>query len=162
MALQHLPDRSRIWQFVADKKLQDSELNALRHSLEEFVSGWKAHGNELSAGYEIYYDQLVVIAVDEEAEAPSGCSIDKAFRLLQEFGASTQIDFFKRTALLLVENDISKWRTKNEVLEEIAAGTIRSNQMVADTMIANLGAFRNKNLVSLAESWLGRTEKLSP
>ena len=96
MSLQGLPDSSRIWLFAADRVLSESESEALQQDLMMFVAEWQAHGADLTAGFELRYGACLVIAVDESQAAPTGCSIDKAFRLLQRFGSEHKMDFFNR------------------------------------------------------------------
>ena len=78
-----LPDSSRVWMFGAQRLMSEEEIQHLNHSLADFVSSWQAHGNPLTADFCILHRCVIVVAVEELQEAPSGCSIDKVFHLLQ-------------------------------------------------------------------------------
>jgi len=105
MSLAHLSPGSRVWFFIADRPLTEAEAAQLKMAMSEFVSGWKSHGSALSAGFELRWNALLAVAVDESVEAPSGCSIDKVFRLLTDFTAATGIDFLNRLLLLVPQPD---------------------------------------------------------
>jgi hypothetical protein len=156
MSLAHLPASSRIWFFLADRNLNDHELQQLNSMLSAFVSDWTAHGKNLSAGYEIKYNCLVVIAVDESAEAPSGCSIDKVFRLLTSFGGQIAADFFKRTLILVPDGESTKIYNKTQALELHCQGILNDETPVLNTLNANLGDYLNTPFISLSNSWLGK------
>ena len=92
--LMHLPGHARIWIFQADRELQPAEEQALAEELLAFQQSWKTHGSPLNAGVAILFSTFAIVAVDEKVQAPSGCSIDKAFRLLQDFGQQHNLNFF--------------------------------------------------------------------
>ncbi|MBS3914682.1 MAG: hypothetical protein KG003_09285 [Bacteroidetes bacterium] len=156
MALNHLPPASRIWMFGADRILSSDEMSTLHTSLQNFVNGWQAHGKDLSAGYEIEHSCMVVIAVDENAEAPSGCSIDKAFRLLEEFGATHQIAFFNRTNIYLKRENQVKIFSKTEAKDALGRGDISESDEILQTLHTNLKGYSESPYVRISESWLAK------
>jgi len=90
MIISHLPNQSRTWFFGASRILTPKEIETLREDLHSLVSNWKSHGTRLSAGFEILHESIIIVAVDESIESPSGCSIDKVFGLLKD----QDVDFF--------------------------------------------------------------------
>jgi hypothetical protein len=93
MSITQLSPGSRVWFFIANRPLNSEEAAQLTGVMSEFVSGWKSHGSALSADFDFRWNALLTVAVDESVEAPSGCSIDKVFRLLNDFMTATGIDF---------------------------------------------------------------------
>ena len=81
--LPSMPDASRVWMFGAQRFLTPDEANHLQAEMSHFVSGWQAHGKDLLAGFWLLLNNVLVVAVDESKEPPSGCSIDKVFKLLK-------------------------------------------------------------------------------
>lgn len=155
-----LPPHARLWLFLADRPLsQDQELR-LRHVLSDFTGSWKSHGQSLSAGFEILHRQIIVIAVDQQAEAPSGCSIDKAFRLLQEFGRSEQMDFFNRLLVPIVVASGLMVVHRNSIPSLLEAGTLHEEQPYYDLTIAHLGALDADFRKPLNQGWVLKGLKL--
>jgi hypothetical protein len=156
MSLMDLSPDSRLWIYTADRILSITEEAELTSELILFVNDWKAHGTALSAGYSIVDYAIVLIAIDDTVAMPSGCSIDKAFQLLQKFGIQHQIDFFQRT--------LTAKKTDNgvEILNMIAAkeaflkGTLKESDWVYNTLITHLNRLDTQFLISFSDHWLGQ------
>ena len=71
-----LPDRGRLWVFPATQALTSAQSDAFLHEVDSFLDAWAAHGIPLRCGRQLRDDQFLIIGVDVDAEAPSGCSID--------------------------------------------------------------------------------------
>ncbi|MBU6324456.1 MAG: hypothetical protein KJS92_03125 [Bacteroidetes bacterium] len=152
--LELLPPHARLWLFLADQPLSQNQELRLRHELSAFTGNWKSHGHSLSAGFEILHRQIIVIAVDQQAEAPSGCSIDKAFRLLQEFGRTEQLDFFNRLLVPIVGETGLMIVHRNNIPSLLAAGTLREDQPYYDLTIEHLGALDADFCKPLNQGWV--------
>lgn len=156
MSLAYLPDHSRIWIFQPDRELSPEENQQLSAQMIEFVSGWQAHGKDLLAGYEIFQNAALIVAVDELSEAPSGCSIDKVFRLLAEFGNAFQMDYFFRLGILAKTPEGIKIYSKNAAESAWNLGEINGETEVLNTLIPNLGEWRKSPWIPLNKNWLGQ------
>lgn len=153
MSFEHLPDSSRVWIFFCNRPLTINEAAELGEELKAFVSGWKAHGSALTAGYELQRGVALAIAVDESVAQPTGCSIDKAFRLLQEFGADRNVDFFNRM-LLVTAGGIPEILSKADAAKRFEEGRIVESTLVYNGMADNLKAYRNSFIIPFSEHWL--------
>jgi hypothetical protein len=155
MSLAHLSSGSRIWFFIANRPLTVPEEEQLQALMTEFINGWKSHGSELLAGFELYWRALLTMAVDESVEAPSGCSIDKVFRLLQDFSSATGIDFLNRLLLLVPQADgMAQIHNRQTATAAIDRGELDENTPVADVMHTRLGDFVDKPLQPFREHWM--------
>ena len=155
MSLQHLSPNSRVWFFISNRPLTSEEANALSGQLHGFVGQWQAHGKDLSAGFGIFWNALVVVAVDESVEMPTGCSIDKVFKLLQEFGSQNHLDFFTRLLVLVLTDEHSCMIYAQHAAKE----ALDSAQLQPDTMVANvlhqkLGGFNTHPTQMFNEHWM--------
>jgi hypothetical protein len=157
MMIPHLPDNARLWLFTASRPLEDDELAMLETAMNEFVGGWKSHNAELKAGYAVLHKTVLAIAVDESVEAPSGCSIDKAFRLLAELGEQLQTNFLDRLLLVKPYCNIAKVMSKNEALKTVQENALGPHDLVFDFSLNQLGQLRKNYLQPFSENWLGKT-----
>jgi hypothetical protein len=149
----HLPPHSRLWFFLADRKLEEHEQEALSAQLRNFTCSWKSHGSSLSAGFDILMNHIVLIAVDEEQEAPSGCSIDKAFRLLQEFGNNQGIDFFNRLLVPLAVAQGVALIHRSELATKITAGAVHPDDLYYDLTITRIAQLEQDFQKPLRQGW---------
>ncbi|MEY3984456.1 MAG: hypothetical protein RL160_2015 [Bacteroidota bacterium] len=148
-----LPPHARIWFFLADRKLEAPDQEELGAQLARFTASWKSHGNSLSAAFHIMLDHIVLIAVDEQMEAPSGCSIDKAFRLLQDFGSIKGIDFFNRLLVPLATNQGLELIHRSQLLPKIASGAIHPDNDYYDLTITQLAQLEQDFKKPLHAGW---------
>lgn len=149
MIIPHLPDNSRIWFFGADVLLDSQQVETLSQKLDDFVSDWKAHGAELRAGYALLHDSILIVAVDQSVAAPSGCSIDKVFKLLNDF----PVDFFQRLILWQPFCNTSKVFTISDAQQALKSNEIDVHTRVINPIIQTLGEARERLYIPLSESW---------
>ena len=48
-----------------------------------FIEAWTAHGKDLQAGYKIVYKRFIVIALNQNLNNATGCSIDASVHFIQ-------------------------------------------------------------------------------
>ena len=100
-----LPDSSRIWLHLANRKLVASEEQFLKEQLTVFLDSWSAHGKRLQCNATLLYSQYLIFSVDENIESASGCSIDSSVHFAKRMGSELGIDFFTRLEVLVVEGN---------------------------------------------------------
>ena len=101
-----LPNESRVWLYLANRKLDNTELVFAEEQLSVFLSGWKAHGKNLKSNGAFLFSQYLVLSVDEDVESASGCSIDSSVHFVKSLGAQLNVDFFNRLNVLsLFDNE---------------------------------------------------------
>jgi hypothetical protein len=83
-AFDALPDDARCWIFGASAPVDDIDDQRLLAAVDGFLLQWKAHGAPLTASRDWRDEHFLVIAVDQNQEGASGCSIDGLFRTLKE------------------------------------------------------------------------------
>lgn len=87
-----LPPESRIWAFNTGVVMSAEQRTRLTTEVEQFLAGWAAHGDDLTAGYRIIEDRFLLVGVDQSATTPSGCSIDAMTRFLRDLGREIGFD----------------------------------------------------------------------
>ena len=89
----NLPDHARLWAFTSGRDLSEGERQTVESAVHDFLGGWAAHGADLTASAEILHNRFLLVGVDQDQTAPSGCSIDAMTRFLRELGSEIGIDF---------------------------------------------------------------------
>ena len=100
-----LPDSSRIWLHLANRKLVASEEQFLKEQLTVFLDNWSAHGKRLQCNATLLFSQYLIFSVDENIESASGCSIDSSVHFAKRMGSELGIDFFTRLEVLVIEGN---------------------------------------------------------
>ncbi|MBO9638284.1 MAG: hypothetical protein J7576_08955 [Siphonobacter aquaeclarae] len=155
IAFDQMPDHARLWVYQANRPLTASEEADIRLRLDSAFDDWAAHGQPLTNAVEILAHRVVLLAVDEQAYAASGCSIDASTRIIREAGTAHGIDFFDRSVLFETADGISAvdaLKAKAAVLD----GRISPETSIYNAQVKTVGEYRSSWLVPAAESWLKR------
>ena len=150
MSLERLPDNSRVWLFGSDRLLNDEEKSSLSIELQEFVSSWKAHGAELAASFEILHDCILIVAVDESVTPPTGCSIDKVFKLLEKQASN----WFNRLLIWRAFCNTAKIYTVDELQLALEASEVDRDTIIINSTVRSLTEVRKSLYISINDSWV--------
>jgi hypothetical protein len=98
---ENLSNDSKVWLYLAERKLSNGEVEHISAVLEEFNATWSAHGKKLNSATNVLFNQCIVLAVDESTEIASGCSIDSSVKVLKSLSSTLNVDFFNRMNVLV-------------------------------------------------------------
>ena len=150
-----LPGSSRVWLFGAQRTLTDAEVVSIRGQMVDFVSGWQAHGKGLTADFCLLHRCILIVAVDESKEPPSGCSIDKVFHLLQSQKEKFDLDFFQRTLVWAMHKGELCIFNKQEIQAGLDSGEMNGEMKVFNMLSDRLGELTSGGMMlPLIESWI--------
>ncbi len=130
-----MPHNSRVWVYASNQTLTNIQKETINQQIPAFLAQWTAHKQELYASYHIFYDRFLVLAIDEQLQGASGCSIDASVRFVQELGKNIGVDFMCRDVFFKENNEtlkqISPLKIKNAVQnQEIAFDTLIFNPII--------------------------------
>ena len=91
-----LPNSSRIWIYASEKALTTEQQEYIINYIAEHLKGWNAHKVPLTAGLTILENHFIVVALDENINAASGCSIDTLQKTIQELEKELSISLLNR------------------------------------------------------------------
>lgn len=152
-----MPDESRVWVYQADRKLNKAELAFVKEKLEKFCEQWNTHGSLMPTSFDIRFDQVVILAVDESHLGASGCSIDSSVRVLrgfeQEFGVNL-LDQGK-IGMLRGEEDLVVSQALG-VKSKVAEGVLQANTTVLNPLVRKKSDLSNNWLIPAKDSWLNK------
>ena len=159
--IDQLPESSRLFVYNTDRRLDGEQREVLRANLETFLDQWAAHGSPLTVGYEIPYDQFIVIAVDDSRVGPSGCSIDASYQFFKAFTEHTGIAILDAPDVCYRAGDEIRCVTRGAFKALAEAGEVDAATTVFDSTIATLGAYRASRWeLPARESWHARAYRL--
>ncbi len=156
-----LPDDARLWVFAASDRIAGERVSGLLDAVDEYLAGWKAHGEPLTCAREWRDDRFLVIAVDQSTAGASGCSIDALFRILQQLQG--------RVGTSLVGGGRVFYRnragsvdaaTRADFSSRAVAGELDADTIVFDTTVTSAEGYRRGFERRAADSW--HRELLAP
>lgn len=157
MSLELFPNISlsaRLFVYTSNQTLSDEDALTFSNSIEKFISAWKAHGTQLDASSLLIANRVLFIAVDEQSQTATGCSIDSFNRFLQ----SSNIDWFSRNWVLYNQDSKSlesNWIVSdlNDFHEGCKSGLIPLDSYVLNTTILTMEEARKDLVQTVSESW---------
>ncbi len=153
MNYQELADNSKVWIYQSDRSLSDSEVQEILHYGKEFIQNWAAHGKELNAAIEIFYNRFIVLFVDENQAIASGCSIDSSVRFIKQIQDAYQLDLFDRLNIAFKVGTKIDVLRMNDFEQALAKGSLTSSSIVFNNLVDTKKDFLEKWEVPIKESW---------
>lgn len=149
-----LPDSSRIWIYGSDRDLTDGESAKLLSATDAFLAQWRAHEVPLTSARDWSENRFLSIAVDQEKEGASGCSIDVLFRTLK--GLEKEIGAQIVTSGLVYYRDHDgriQSATRDEFGTLSSTGDVDADTEVFDLSVTTLGEWRARFRSRAGDSW---------
>lgn len=157
-----LPETARIWIYQADRRLSSTEIDTISAKLKTFTIQWTAHNQTLGASFAILYNQFVVLAVDEDVNQASGCSIDASVRAVKTIGESLGLDFFKRTNVAFLKDGEVRTVPSLNLLKTLVEKEWNGDTLIFNNAILSKGELDTSWKVPAANSWLKRYLEKAP
>ena len=152
-----LPDHGRLWVFPLTRTLEPGERETTMAVVDVFLEQWAAHGVPLRSARELRDGRFLLIGVDVDAEAPSGCSIDALVRELRELGGRLDAGFVDHAPVWFRSAEGVRTVTRAEFRALAESGEVDATTRVFDTSITSVEALRSGQLEGPASaSWHGR------
>ncbi|QDP85079.1 hypothetical protein FNJ88_05700 [Chryseobacterium sp. SNU WT5] len=148
-------DDYRVIIYPASRPFTPKESKVITEKLYDFLATWAAHGKPLSSSFKIEKNQFIVVCVDEDKEAASGCSIDSLGGVMREIDQEFDLGLFDRMKATFVENGEVKTMKLQDFRQGLKAGTVSTDIEVFDFSKNTYVAFLSDFLLPLRRSWAG-------
>lgn len=143
----------RVIIYPASRPFTAKESKVITEKLYDFLSTWAAHGKPLSSSFKIEKNQFIVVCVDEDKEAASGCSIDALGSVMREIDQEFSLGLFDRMKASYVENGEVKTMKLQDFKQALKSGEISRDIEVFDFSKNTYIAFLSDFLLPLNRSW---------
>ncbi len=151
------PDKSRTWVYQADRDLSEDEIHFVEANLANFTTQWEAHGKQLHAKGEVILNRFLVIMIDENNAAATGCSIDKSVHFVEQLGKTLMIDWFNRLNIIyLDEHGVLSEFDFRKAEELMSENKLTPETMIFNNNVASKGDMIENWLVAIKDSWMAR------
>lgn len=151
-----LPDTSRVWIYQANRSFTDNELQELALRLDEFIENWTAHGSDLQAGYKILYKRFIVIALNQELNKATGCSIDASVHFIQQLEKDYNVDLMDKMNVSYKQGEYIAYKPLAEFRTMAKQNAVSKKTIVFNNLVTNIAEFKENWEVPASESWHAR------
>ena len=151
-----MPDEARIWIYQSNRKFTDSEVAEIDLLTRDFVEGWAAHGQQHRASYKIAYNRFIILAIDQNIQQASGCSIDASVRFIQSVGEKYNVDLLDKMNVTYRLGEHLAHKPLIEFKKMAKDKAVSGNTIVFNNLVNTVGEFAEHWEVPAAESWHSR------
>ena len=151
-----LPLNSRVWVYSSNRKFIQKEIISIRKDLENFLSNWTSHNQNLETGFELRYDRFIIIAVNQEINNASGCSIDNCVRFIKKLENKYEVDLLDKMNVIYKRDKHLYHKKLNEFISMYKNNLVSLNTVVFNNLVNTVGEYKLKWEVPVKESWHNR------
>ena len=151
-----LPLNSRVWVYSSNRKFIQKEIFSIRKDLENFLSNWTSHNQNLETGFELRYDRFIIISVNQEINNASGCSIDNCVRFIKKLENKYEVDLLDKMNVIYKQDKHLYHKKLNEFISMYKNNLVSLNTVVFNNLVNTVGEYKLKWEVPVKESWHNR------
>ena len=153
---EEMPKASRIWIYQSDRKLSDDEVATANELVSNFVENWAAHSTPLKASYQIKYNRFIILAVDQEYHAASGCSIDASVKVIQDLEQKFKVDLLDKMNVTYKTGEFIAHKSLIDFKKMAKEKAVNANTIVFNNLVNTIEEFDDFWEVPAGESWHSR------
>jgi len=151
-----LPDDARVWIYPSNKKFDSELIEKLQHACTQFLEQWTAHGQSLHAGFCFPYNQFIVIGLNQQEQAATGCSIDASVRFIQQLESQYDLILLDKMNVTFKQGTYVSYKTLTEFKTMASQRAVSKNTIVFNNLVVNKADFLEAWEVPAYESWHSR------
>ncbi len=148
-----LPDSSRVWIYQANRSFTEEELQEISQKLDFFIEKWTAHGADLKASYDIKYKRFITIALDQQLNAASGCSIDASVQFIQQLEKEYNVDLLDKMNVSYKQGEFVAHKSLSDFRKMAKDKAVSPNTIVFNNLVNNKAEYLSDWEVPASESW---------
>jgi len=151
-----LPLESRIWIYQSNRKFSDEEMNEIETDLQAFLVNWSAHGTSLESSYQLKYNRFIILAVNQEVQNATGCSIDSSVEFIQGLEAKFNVDLLDKMNVTFKLGEHIAHKPLIDFKKMVKDKAVTENTIVFNNLINNIEEFNESWEVPAIDSWHSR------
>lgn len=151
-----LPENSKVWIYQANRSFSDQELQEITSKLENFITQWTAHGATLNASFEIRYKRFIILALDQEINAASGCSIDASVHFIQQLEKEYGVDLLDKMNVSYKQGEFIAYKQLSDFRKMAKEKAVSPNTIVFNNLVNTKAEYLSDWEVPASESWHNR------
>lgn len=151
-----LADNSRVWIYQSNRSFTKDELVDISDKLIVFLNNWVAHGLNLEAGFEIKYKRFIIIALDQDKQSVTGCSIDASVKFIQELEILYSVNLMDKMNVSYKQGDYVAYKTLTDFKKMAKDKAVSKKTIVFNNLVNSVGEYKQFWEVPASESWHSR------
>lgn len=153
---ENLPEESRIWIYQSNRKFSDEEVAEIENDLQTFVEDWAAHGTSLEASFITKYNRFIILAVNQDVQQATGCSIDKSVEFIQSLEQKYKVDLLDKMNVTYKQGEFITHKSLLDFKRMAKEKAVSPNTIVFNNLVNTIEEWRESWEVPAEDSWHSR------
>lgn len=153
---ENLPLESKIWIYQSNRKFSDEEITEIDVALQSFLQNWAAHGKSLEASYQLKYNRFIILAVNQEVQNATGCSIDASVQFIQSLEKNYNVDLLDKMNVTFKLGDHVAHKTLIDFKKMAKDKAVTENTIVFNNLVNSIEEWNENWEVPAGDSWHSR------
>ena len=153
---ENLPPESKVWIYQSNRKFTEEEWLAIETDLKAFIDSWSAHGTGLEASYLLKYYRFIILAVNQEVQMATGCSIDKSVEFIQSLENKYAVDLHDIMKVTVKLGEHIAHKPLIEFKKMAKDKAVSENTIVFNNLVNTIEEWNDNWEVPAGESWHSR------
>jgi predicted HTH domain antitoxin len=151
-----LPEDARIWIYQCNRKFSDAEFSEIEIGLRAFLDGWAAHGTSLESSFQLKYNRFIIIAVNQEVQAATGCSIDASVEFIQSLEQKYAVELLDKMNVTFKLGEHIAHKPLLDFKKMVKDKAVTENTIVFNNLINTIQEYNESWEVPAIDSWHSR------
>ncbi len=151
-----LPEQSRVWIYQANRSFTEEEISEISSKLDTFIENWTAHGADLHSGFQIKYKRFIVLGLNQNLNAATGCSIDASVHFIQQLEKEYNVDLMDKMNVSYKQGEFIAYKSLIDFKKMAKDKAISKKTIVFNNLVTNKAEFEENWEVPASESWHSR------
>jgi chemotaxis regulatin CheY-phosphate phosphatase CheZ len=151
-----LPEESRIWIYQSNRKFSDDELTEIEKDLQSFLDEWESHGIPLEASFLTKYNRFIILAVNQDVQQATGCSIDKSVEFIQKLEQKYKVDLLDKMNVTYKQGEFLTHKSLLDFKRMAKEKAVSENTIVFNNLVNTIEEWKENWEVPASDSWHSR------
>lgn len=156
----HLPadfnDSSRVWIYQCNRIFSITEALQVEELLQDFVTTWKSHGDDVKGFANLFFGQFIVLMADESAAGVSGCSTDSSVRVIKDIEQKFNVELFDRQTLAFIIKERIQLLPLSQLSYAVENDFINPDTLYFNNIVLNKKELAENWIIPVKNSWLAK------
>lgn len=153
---ENLSEESKVWIYQSNRKFSAEEVSEIDTVLKLFIDNWSAHGTSLEASFDIRYNRFIILAVNQDVQVATGCSIDASVQFIQNLEQKYQVDLLDKMNVTFKQGEFITHKTLLEFKKLAKDKSVSENTIVFNNLVNSIEEMNESWEVAAVDSWHGR------
>ena len=154
--IEQMPPESRIWIYQSNRRFTDEETARIEELLRDFTDRWSTHGVAMEAAGTVRYNRFIILAVNQEVQSASGCSIDESVRFIQGLEKEFGVDLLDKMNVTYRLGEHIAHKPLSDFKKMAKDKAVSPNTIVFNNLVNTVGEWKDYWEVPAHESWHSR------